>query len=630
MCGIAAISSPAGREPHPIGQLLDPIRHRGPDADGTFFANDGSCSLGHVRLAIIDLSAAGIQPMSDATGRFLITYNGEVYNYRELRQRLERAHGPIGWKSDTDTEVILEGVAREGIRFLDHLNGIFALAIYDQRERLLHVLRDPIGIKPLIVTHQNGAAYFCSELKGLLAVSSLRRTLRVRSLAEQAAFMYVPEPHTMFDEFVKVEPGVCLSYRDGALVSRTPLFEHLHSPRRFASKDEAVDALRAEFKRAVERQLTADVPVSLALSGGLDSSAVAWAATQCGGVIRDAYTIQISDEDRRHDAQSDDLRYAERVARMLGIKLNVIPAQADFLSMLPDLVRFMEDGFADPAAINTYLICKGARESGVKVMLTGQGADEYLGGYRRYIAERAIRRTPRPVRELIAIASNGLPERLPGRFNALNRRLRRFGQMAGQSQASRVLGLYTWTSPASVATLFSGHGDIRVGDDLVAMAESWRGPDVVDALMHVDHHYDLMSLNLCYTDRMSMAVGVEARVPFLDFDLIRLMNAIPAEWKVTGREGKHVLKEAMKDHLPRDIVYRDKAGFGLPLRSWMQRSNDLVARYLDANRLQRQGIINGAAVERMLGEQYSGARDHSATLFTLLVQQLWLESSGQL
>jgi len=627
MCGIVAISAPPGRS-YPIDRSLAAIRHRGPDAEGTFAMPDGRCVLGHVRLAILDLSSAGRQPMSDASGRYVITYNGEIYNYLELRRLLERRHGPIAWRTQTDTEVILEGVAREGVRFLDHLNGIFALAICDTRTGELHVLRDPIGIKPLFVTQQRGATFFCSELKGLLAIPDLARTLRVRSLAEQVAFMYIPEPHTPFVEHTKLAPGICFTYQGGELQSETSLFSHLNGGTPFRTEGEAVDSLRESFAASVRRQLASDVPVSVALSGGLDSSAVAYYAAKQGGVIKDAYTIAVCTEDRRHDAQGDDLHYARLVARQLGLVLNVIPARRDFLSLLSELIAFMEDGIADPAAINTYLICRGARDNGVKVMLSGQGADEYLGGYRRYIAQRLLQKAPRSARKLFALATSALPERLPGRFNAFSRRLRRLGQLAGEARPERMIGMYTWTAPSSIDALFRHHGQLEVGADLVALADSCADADGVDVLMRVDHRYDLLSLNLCYTDRMSMAVGVEARVPFLDFDLIRVMNAIPARWKVKRREGKHVLKEAMKPFLPPEVIYRDKAGFGLPIRSWLQERNELMAHFLDAKRLQRQDLVDASAVQQLQREHYSGQRDHSQTLFTLLVQQLWLESSG--
>lgn len=564
--------------------------------------------------------------MMDASSRFVISYNGEVYNYRDLQDDLVRRHGPIAWRSGSDTEVIVEGFAREGVSFLNCLNGIFALAIYDARERLLHVVRDPLGVKPLFITEQTQGVFFCSELKGLLALPDLRRTLRQESLADQLAFMYVPEPHTLYREFRKVEPGVCFSYRDGAQVAAQALFSHLGDPLDLSSEKEAIERLRAVFAAAVRRQLVADVPVSLFLSGGLDSSAVAQQAVRSGANLKDAYTIAFSDADRARDGQSDDLHYASLMARQLGLELRVIRATEDFIALLPELMRFMEDGFTDPAAINTYLISKGARGGGNKVMLSGQGADEYLGGYRRYQAERMLRRLPGPLRSALALLGQFVPLRLPGRLNAARRRLARLAHLADQTPEVRLLGMYTWTAAGTIRDLLPASEAWTGGAAFEALFDTYADDDMIAAMMKVDQRYDLMSLNLCYTDRMSMAVGVEARVPFLDFDLVRVMNAMPAALKVKGGQGKYVLKKAMEPFLPRDVIYREKAGFGLPIRAWLQDSNEMVNRYLDHDRIKRQGLFRPAAVRRIIDEQLNGAADHANTLFTLLCQQIWLET----
>ncbi len=626
MCGIVAISSSYQGE-FPLENCLEAISHRGPDDRGIYVSERGDCHLGHVRLSILDLSSAGHQPMIDAAGRYVISYNGEVYNYRQLRNDLVRRHGQINWKSETDTEVIVEGFAREGIDFLDRLNGIFTLAIYDKTDCLLHVLRDPLGTKPLFITEQNGGIYFCSELKGLLAFPELKRSLRRESIADQLAFMYVPEPNTLYNEFRKVEPGICFSYRNGEQVSAQPLFAHLDDPIELTSESEAIELLQAKFSVAVGRQLIADAPVSLFLSGGLDSSAVAFEAARGGANIREAYTIAFSNEDRKADVQSDDLHYAALMAKQLGLNLCVIEAKADFIALLPELMPFMEDGFTDPAAINTYLISAGAREAGVKVMLSGQGADEYLGGYRRYLAEKFMRRIPVPLLSM-AVPLGRLASRvLSGGANATSRRIARLADLAYKSPAGRVLGMYTWTAQKTISDLLVDPPEWSGGKAFSTLFDSYSEKDIVDAMMKVDQKYDLMSLNLCYTDRMSMATGVEARVPFLDFDLVRLMNSIPADMKIKGKEGKSVFKKAMEPFLPREVIYREKAGFALPIRAWLRNDNDVLNSYLSEERIRKQGIFRPEAVQRIMDEQFKGTRDHANTLFTLLCQQIWLDNN---
>jgi asparagine synthase (glutamine-hydrolysing) len=624
MCGIVAVSTCQNRV-HPIEQCLEAIKHRGPDDSGRFVSDRGDCHLGHVRLSILDLSASGHQPMSDASGRYVISYNGEIYNYNDLRVGLVQKHGPIAWRSGTDTEVVIEGFAREGIGFLGRLNGIFTLAIYDAIEHLLHVLRDPLGIKPLFTTEQSGGAYFCSELKGLLAFPELARTLRQESLADQLAFMYVPEPHTLYKEFCKVEPGICFSYREGQQVATKPLFARLHDPLDLSSERQATNCLRTEFTAAVKRQLIADVPVSLFLSGGLDSSAVALEAIRGGANIKDAYTIAFSSEDRKVDTQSNDLHYAQVIAKQLGLELRVIEARDDFMTLLPKLMPFMEDGFTDPAAINTYLISADAREAGVKVMLSGQGADEYLGGYRRYVAEKYLRRIPVTLRWLGKPLGKFLVRVLSGRANAVSRRIERLADLTDRSDASRLLGMYTWTKTDTIRNLLLT-SELWSGDaTFSALFDSYANDNIVDSMMKVDNRYDLMSLNLCYTDRMSMAVGVEARVPFLDLDLVRVMNSIPVSMKINGREGKYVFKKSMESLLPKNVIYREKAGFALPIRAWLREDNDFLRTYLSETRIKSQGLFNPVAVKHIMDEQFYGKADHANTLFTLLCQQIWLE-----
>lgn len=625
MCGFFAASCPPGSKVA-VHLAVEALQHRGPDDSGMFASPDQAVFLGHARLSIVDLSAAGHQPMADSTGRYVLSYNGEIYNFQDLRADLESRHGQIAWRGGSDSEVIVEGVARDGLDFLERLNGIFALSVYDHETRELHLLRDPLGIKPLVMTRQMGGVFAASEIKSLLALDGIRHTLRRGALYEQLSFMYVPEPNTMFEEFSKVAPGVLLTYLDGQQTSARPMFASLAGDGRLITDEaEAIAALDATFARAVRRQLVADVPVSLFLSGGLDSTAVAYQAVSAGAQVHDAYTIAFSAADMALDAQSDDLRYARMMAERLSLDLKVIHASRDFLSLLPDIVGFMEDGFTDPAAINTYLICAGARKDGIKVMLSGQGADEYLGGYRRYVAEKMLLRIPAPLRGVLSLADTLVPDRVPGALNSLARRVKRFASLAAQDPRQRVRAMYTWADPDQIASLFVEPPATGADDDFYALLDSLRGRDSLDQLMGIDHHYDLMSLNLCYTDRMSMAVGVEARVPFLDFDLVRLMNSIDPALKVKGREGKYIFKKAMEPYLPKEVIYREKAGFGLPIRAWMAQSSDMIDRYFDPQRIRDQGIFRPEAIERLRKEHMSGARDHGYTLLTLLIQQIWLD-----
>lgn len=625
MCGIIAISSSENQR-FPIERSVEAINHRGPDDKGIFISEHNDSQLGHVRLSIIDLSSAGHQPMYDSTGRYVIVFNGEIYNYRMLKQDLESKYGSIPWKSTSDTEVILEGFSKEGYKFFSKLNGIFAFTLYDKAEKTLHVLRDPVGIKPLYYTDQQGSIFFCSELKGLLCFSHLKRTLRKQSLADQLTFMYVPEPYTMYEEFFRVNPGAYYVYREGKKIYQKELFSHLNDPISFSGENDVIDRLRETFSSAVKRQLIADVPVSLFLSGGLDSSAVAYEAVNSGGNIRSAYTIAFTDEDSLHDGQSNDLYYARKIAKQLDLNLEVIQVKSDLISQLPDLIPFLEDGLSDPAAINTYLICKSARADGVKAMLSGQGADEYLCGYRRYLAEKLITNLSPLNKKLLSAVSHLLPASIPGKFNSSLRRLKRLASATRRQKKDRLPGYFMWGTPAEVQDLFIDGQLLSPGKDLYDFFEEHSEQDALSAMLLADQQFDLLALNLGYTDKMSMRAGVEARVPFLDFEMVRLMNSIPLSMKLKGNEQKYILKKAIEPYLPREVIYRQKAGFAMPIRSWFKKSSEITDRYFDPVRLRKQGIYNEKAVEKILKGQFEGKADYSYILFSMLCQQMWLEN----
>lgn len=624
MCGIIAVSSSENKQQQ-LNNSLDEISHRGPDGRGVFFSKNNDCQLGHVRLSIIDTTQDGHQPMLDFTERFVISYNGEIYNYQALKKNLENVYGSIIWKSKTDTEVILEGFAREGASFLSKLNGIFSFSIYDKEEKTLSILRDPIGIKPLYFTNQKGSIYFCSELKGLLAFPHLKRTLRHQSLADQLAFMYVPEPFTMYNEFFKIEPGILNIFKEGKLISKRPLFDHLFNKTVFSSKNKMINSFRKTLSLSVKRQLVSDVPISILLSGGLDSSSIAYEAVKNGANIKTAYTISFSKKDSKYDKQSDDLIYAKKVADQLGLDLKIIKAESELISLLPDLIPFMEDGISDPAAINTFLISKKAREEGVKVLLSGVGADEYLCGYRRCLAESIISKTPKYQKKIFSILSSLIPTSVPGFFNSKVRQIKTFSSALKQEKSDRLPGYYMWGDSTEIKNLFLRKSSINPGEDLKKFFESNRSKDTLEAMLLADQKFDLLSLNLSYTDKMTMISGVEARAPFLDLKMIKLMNSVPISMKLKGFEQKHILKKVMEDYLPKGVVYRKKAGFALPIRSWFRERNEIIEKYFNFNRIKKQGIFDPIKIEEILKNQFSGKKDYSYLLFSMLCQQIWLD-----
>lgn len=627
MCGIfaASLSKPDGYD---FTHIIQKLNHRGPDDTGHFWSSERDCYLAHKRLTIIDLTTNGRQPLFDQSGNFSLVFNGEIYNYNELKIDLERSHGSINWQSETDSEVIIEGFAREGVKFLENLNGMYSLVIYDDINSLFYVVRDPIGIKPLFYASNSDGIFFSSEIKPLLEVSGIEKTLRLESFADQLAYMYVPEPFTLFENIQKLPPGNLRVYQSSNLIEQRQItYKNINKLGSFASELEAIKGIQDEFSNAVARQLRADVPVSVMLSGGLDSSAVVCTASKHGANFGDSYTISMSDQDGKFDGQSDDLLYAKMIADQYDLDLDVTEVKKSLLNELPKLMPFMGDGFCDPAAINTFLICDKARSKGIKVLLSGQGADEYLGGYRRYIAEQALDKIPSIFLKFLSFIGSLIPETFPGRFNASYRRIKRLMSLAGKSPRDRIRAMYTWTSPSDIQRILGEDFDKTSSSEFNKLFDNSRlgSQSTVEAMMKVDRHYDLLSLNLCYTDRMSMAAGVEVRVPFLDLEFLQTVNRIPSSMKIKSRIGKYIFKKAMENNLSKEIIYREKAGFSLPLRSWMRESSDMIEYYLNEERLKRQGIFSSVIVNEFLFKNLNGEADHSYTLFVLLCQQIWLD-----
>jgi len=621
MCGLFSISS-SNKIDFDMGEIVNSLSHRGPDSNDFFMSDDQSTFLAHVRLSILDISENGRQPMFDSSNRYVIVYNGEVYNFQELKIYIEKKYSFFKWTSHSDTEVIIEGFAREGHSFLEKMNGFFSIVIYDLLDNLTYVLRDPLGIKPLFVIESNGLTAFGSELKALLKIPGINLSLRLQSFYEQLSFMFIPEPFTYFNQIRKLEPGIFFTYQNGVLLRQVSLFDNvLQKSKAFKTKgeNEIIEIFNETFFAAVKRQLVSDVPVSIMLSGGLDSSAVAKVAVDAGANIKDAYTISVSNDDNRLDMQENDFFHAKKMADILGLNLVEIRANKNFLTLLPVLSRFLEDGISDPAAINTYLITQTAKENDIKVMLTGQGADEYLAGYRRHQANAVLNFAPPFAKSIFGLIAKFLPSQVDGRFNSAYRRGKRIVELLSMDKQKQMLSLYSWAEYETIYSLFKQPSSLHSEHQVLANFQNVRhNSDSGETLLDYDQLYDLRSLNLVYSDRLSMANGVEARVPFLDFDLVEVMNAIPYSLKLKNNTTKYIFKKAMESKLPMEIIYREKSGFGLPLRAWLREDIALIKEYLSPKVINKLGVFNSEKIALILQEQYSGVVDHSNLIFSLL------------
>ncbi|HEY0450374.1 asparagine synthase (glutamine-hydrolyzing) [Actinophytocola sp.] len=628
MCGIAgAYLWPDGG---PLtDRLTETLAHRGPDGSGRYthraggHTTGGEVHLGHRRLSIIDLSETGAQPM--VSDGLAITYNGELYNAPELRAELEAAG--VRFRGTSDTEVVLEAWRRWGTDSLPRLRGMFAFGMFDERTGELTLVRDQLGIKPLFLVRRGGSVVFASELKALAA--ELGGQLRVDDGALVASLLYywVPDQRCAFREAEKLAPGTWLRLRpDGT--SRRGTYWDIKKVAEEAQHLPPLD-LDAVIAESTRKHLLADVPVATFLSGGLDSSYLtALAARYQPGIS--AYTIGFRAEDAKFEAMPDDLRYARVVAEKFGVDLHEIEIAPRVLDLLPKMTYHLDEPIGDPAAINTYLICTAAREAGVKVMLSGMGADELFAGYRKHLANLlALRyqRVPGLLRRPLETVVDRLPVATARRGYRSVRFAKRFLSFAELPEETAFRRSYTMYDRGELLSLVNPDLASTVDDVLTEHADTYNDnalADHVNRMCLADARLFLPGLNLAYTDRSSMAASTEVRVPFVDVEVVKAAFRIPGKAKIAGRQGKAALKEAARSILPKEIVYRPKGLFSAPLRAWMSRDlAPLVREVVNEGLLVRSGLLRREALQRLVDEDAAGQQDRSKHLWHVLTLEHW-------
>jgi asparagine synthase (glutamine-hydrolysing) len=604
--------------------MTNAMAHRGPDGAGVkLFDGDFPAGLGHRRLAIIDPSPAGAQPMSYGD-RWWITYNGELYNFRELRRELELRGERF--RTECDTEVLLRMFVVHGPTMLQRLNGIFAFAIWDQRDKRLFLARDRLGVKPLYYTRGSSWFAFASELKVLLPLLG-QVSLEPTALADFLTFLWVPDPKTAFREIAKLPPGhYAWADRNGLEVAQ---WWDLQFEPEERSEDEWRGDVRTAVEEAVRRQMVSDVPLGSFLSGGVDSSAIV-AAMKSNGERVSTWSIGFDEKDLEHEIVPDDLRYARQVGSLLGTDYHERVLEPNVLELLPKAIWHLEEPIADPAAISTYLICREARRE-MPVMLSGMGGDEVFAGYPRHLAwriARALGTLPASLRRTLehAVAPIARPGS-PGRLRGPRRNLWKFMRAAGMPPLDRYLSFSSYYSePELRELLVAGNVDGEYDPFMLhrSYLQSDRGGDELSRLLYLDAKTFLPCLNLTYTDKMSMAASVEVRVPLLDDDLVALAARIPSDLKLRRWRRKYILKRSQEGILPRDIIWRRKAGFGAPVRSWLVGElAPLVDDLLSESTLRSRGLVDPAVVARLRAENDTGTADNSLRLYALLSLELW-------
>lgn len=630
MCGISGLFGEF--VPGFVSRMNCAQDHRGPDGSGVFEDPDASAALGHVRLAILDLSTAAAQPMHSEDGRYVLSYNGEIYNFRELRRQLETDFG-CRFRSTGDTEVLIQGLAQYGAAFVKKLNGIFAFALYDRQERELLLVRDHIGVKPLYYCEpRSGTLLFASEIKALFAYPELRKEPNFLALQEHLARSHASGTQTAFEGIHRLGPGMMLHWKGKDKSCKIETYwQPDFSPSPDISYENACGNLRETVSRAIKRQMVSDVPVGSFLSGGLDSSLITLLSAEQTDQDFQCFTITYPSSENRLDQFVDDTPYAFQVAQQLKkthIMINIKPMINDLLGKL---IWHMDEPIADPAIIASYLISQYARRNGTIVLLSGQGADELFGGYPRYQAMNLVARfqaMPALLRRQIVKASSLIPGAIEGPYGAKMRRARRVLLELNDQPDKRFMAYCSSTSDEYIRKIL--HPDVRkILDGRLSAEQSLRmiaeaQVDNGNRYLYRDFIDYLPNHNLLYMDKMSMAAGVETRVPLLDREIVEQVTRMPFSWKASGMTTKKILRDAAEGIVPANIIHRPKTGFGAPYRKWLRYDLDEMWNELTSEAsIKRRGWFDYKGVQEIRHLSQTGNLDLYMLQWAILTTELW-------
>ena len=618
MCGIAGVVTRGAAPPRElIGAMCDVMRHRGPDGEGVYV--EPGVGLGMRRLAVLDL-VTGDQPVTNEAGTVRAVFNGEIYNYRELRDELAaKGHR---FRGTGDSEVIPRLYEEHGLAFLSRLNGMFAIALWDRELKRLLLARDRMGIKPLYYSVHGGSVWFASEVKCLLAGGGSSRAIDPLGVDQLLTFEYTASPTTLFQDVRKLSPGAWLTVSGGKLHQGRFWSMPAAEPAPVRDVAELAGQVRQTLLGAVRRQLASDVPLGAFLSGGIDSSILVAAMREVSPEPPLTFSIGFG------DPTYSELRHARTVAAHCGTRHHEEILTPDYRSLLPEVISQLDQPIADFSVFPTLLVARMARRK-VTVALGGDGGDELFGGYDTYRADRLSARfldwQPAPVRAAAEWLARGLP--LGRGKRGLANELRRFlegARLPADWQHLRWMiflredqraGLYTREFRAEVAGAAQG---------LVRAALEDHGADRLAAQMRCDLKLYLPENILAKVDAMSMASSLEARVPYLDNEVVDLALAIPSGLKVRGGVRKWILKRAFAGALPEAVLRRGKEGFSMPMKQWLAREwNPLMHELLSPRSLAAEGLFDSRYVERLMREHETGAHNHSHLLWSLMVFQLW-------
>ena len=631
MCGICgAVTTNSNRLDEPtLRRMTDVMTHRGPDGAGIHLRHgaDVSVGLGHRRLSIIDLTEAGRQPLSNEDGTIWLVFNGEIYNYPELRKGLQ-SRGHI-FRSNTDSEVIVHLYEEDGIACAQKLSGMFAFAIWDENRGALFLCRDRIGIKPLVYWYDGKTFLFASEIKSILRYPAVEKRINWQALELYLTFNYIPAPHSSFQNLLKLLPGQTLCFRNGQ-VCTDPYWniDHAgHMDRAERSLEEQKTLLFETLDGAVKSHMVADVAVGAFLSGGIDSSIIVGLMARHSPQPVKTYTIGFEDM-----PLFDERAYAREVARFHGTEHREFALSArDVLEAIPKVLESLDEPFADSSAVPTYIVSRETAKN-VKVALSGDGGDELFAGYRMYAGERwssLYGFIPSFVRRrVIEPLAGALPDSRETLLTDYARRVKKFVKGAGLPFEGRFLAWNEIFDRAAREQLLRTCSELNfsLGEEMLRERLHERRDDPVNRMLYTDVKESLPGDMLKKVDHMSMLNSLEVRVPFLDHRVCELAFSISGGRKLRNGKGKFILVETFKDLLPRMLHNRPKWGFEMPLSAWLHTDlGGLIDDYLEPERIRRQGIFDADAVSRSV-EAFRGRRsDPSWQLWNLIAFQVWHE-----
>jgi asparagine synthase (glutamine-hydrolysing) len=619
MCGICGELRLDGTAPQKdlLLQMCATMRHRGPDDEGIYIGKN--IGLGHRRLSIIDLST-GHQPLSNEDGSIWIVFNGEIYNFLELRPNLERKGHRF--KTKTDTETIIHLYEEYGIDCVQHLRGMFAFCLWDEKKRRLFLARDRIGKKPLYYTFSKNSFLFASELKAILEDAEIDRLINQEAIHHYLTYQYVPSPITIFTQIKKLQPAHIMVVEDGKIKMFERYWKPEYTSKTNLSEPEIIESILEILREATRIRLISDVPLGAFLSGGIDSSAIVAMMSQLMDKPVKTFSIGFP------EASFNELSFAKTVADIFKTEHHEFIVKPDALDILPKIAWHYDEPYADSSCIPTYYLSQMTRQH-VTVALNGDGGDETFAGYERYLAYKLTsyyERVPRFIRDGI-FASLSLFSESSSRRDFI-RRAKRFTEVIAEPKERRYIRWLSTFSNSLKDRLYSDEMKERVGDidSVEILAESFKRSgtdDLLDTLLFVDTINYLPEDLMVKADIASMAHCLECRSPFLDHKLVEFAASIPSNLKLKGRKTKHILKKALSKILPESILNRGKMGFGVPLSFWFRGELRDYAEELLLCKKADRGYFKQNEIKNLLEEHISGRVNHSYHIFSLIMLELW-------